>query len=238
MALIENAKGRGDGGYTRLFGNDKLGLLLSKAQATVISSGTELEKEIIARSRQIGDVDGFLTSCSEREDGVYLASKKAVKHSSIATDQEPDLLIFKIGNKKRHCYIIELKDGDAFDTKKSQGEKNSLIAFQNHISRKLPFTTSIHICCFNSTSRQDVVKGFKHKITEEEAMIGSELCELLEISYQDILHKRQIDQQTNRKYFLREMLAIPEVSEMVEKSALKTVGHYNLERGKEYVKQL
>lgn len=211
MALIEKAKGRKDGGYTRLFGNAKLGLLLSKAQATVISSGTELEKEIIARSRQIYNMDEFLTTCSEWQDGVYLASKKAVKHSSIATDQEPDLLIFKLNNKRRHCYIIELKDGDAFDTKKSQGEKNSLIAFQNHISRRLPFTTSIHICCFNSATRQDVVRGFKHKIAEEEAMIGSELCELLEISYQEILDKRRIDQQANLRYFLQGMFEIPEI---------------------------
>ncbi|MCY4303809.1 MAG: hypothetical protein OXC62_03340 [Aestuariivita sp.] len=43
MALIKDARGRQDGsGYTRLFGDQKLRLLISKIQAAVISSGTEL----------------------------------------------------------------------------------------------------------------------------------------------------------------------------------------------------
>lgn len=43
MALIKDAEGRKDGGYTRLFGNEELGLLISKVQAAVITAGTELE---------------------------------------------------------------------------------------------------------------------------------------------------------------------------------------------------
>ena len=40
MALIENAKGREEGsGYARLFGDAQLGWLMSRVQATVISSG-------------------------------------------------------------------------------------------------------------------------------------------------------------------------------------------------------
>lgn len=219
MALIQKSKGRRDGGYTRLFGNDNLGLLLSKVQATVISSGTELEKEVITRSNQVQDMNAFLENCVSIENGVYLASKKAVKHSIAATDQEPDLLIFKITPTKKHCYIIELKDGDAFDTKKAQGEKNSLVAFQHHVSSLLPFTTSVHICSFNAVSREEVVKGFKHKISVQEAMTGKELCELLEIDYADILAKRQIDQLANLRFFLDQLLEIEEVHTYLKEKA-------------------
>ena len=46
MALIENAKGRKDGGYVRLLGDKELGLLISRVHSAVISAGTELEKII------------------------------------------------------------------------------------------------------------------------------------------------------------------------------------------------
>jgi len=46
MALISKAKGRGENetpsGYGRLFGNRQLGMLMSKVQSAVISTGNEL----------------------------------------------------------------------------------------------------------------------------------------------------------------------------------------------------
>ena len=54
---IRNARGRQDGnsGYIRLFNNSKLGSLLSKAQATVISNGNELERIILEKTNNIKD---------------------------------------------------------------------------------------------------------------------------------------------------------------------------------------
>ena len=78
MALIEKAKGRKDGGYTRLFGNEQLGHLISRMQSTVISSGTELERTIKDKVNLIDDLDSFL----KREimpDGVFVADKRKVK---------------------------------------------------------------------------------------------------------------------------------------------------------------
>lgn len=48
MPKISESKGRPDenSGYTRLFGNQQLGQLLSRVQATVIRTGNELEKMI------------------------------------------------------------------------------------------------------------------------------------------------------------------------------------------------
>ena len=72
MALIENSKGReSGGGYERLFGNQLLGHLLSRVQASVITSGNELEHVIIAHSKSIADVDSFLAQ-QELPPGTYL----------------------------------------------------------------------------------------------------------------------------------------------------------------------
>jgi len=79
MALISKSKGRKEGsGYQRLLGNDDLGFLLSRIQATVISSGTELENLIISMSNNVDNVDSFL-AVSPLAHGTYLLSKSAIK---------------------------------------------------------------------------------------------------------------------------------------------------------------
>lgn len=134
MALIENSKGRLLGsGYARLFGNAQFGYLLSRVQATVITSGNELEKLIVSLANTINDVDKFLNSYTN---GTFLISKTEIKKSSLSSNLEPDLLVFEIDDRKSHCYIIELKDGDNFDTKKAEGERDLLLRFQNHISAR------------------------------------------------------------------------------------------------------
>jgi len=216
MALIENSKGRSVGsGYERLFGNNQLGFLFSRVQATIITSGTELEKIIINLSPQIDDLDKFLDNNSKTQ-GVYLISKKVIKKSKLKSKLEPDLVILKIDSNSRHCYIIELKDGDSFDTKKSDGEKDLLIKFQNSISSKLAYTSSIHFCCFNQNDKKKIVSGFKNKITEEMAMTGEELCAILEINFQDILKSRAVDQQQNLKYFVDELLKIDVIKKYIK----------------------
>lgn len=208
MALIENAKGRKEGsGYERLFGDNQLGYLLSRIQATVISTGIELEKMIVGLSNRIEDVDTFLSE-QKLSNGTFLISKSAIKKSKLKSNLEPDILIFKIDAKKQHCYIIELKDGDAFDTKKSQSEKDLLLKFQNHISSKLRFTTSVHICSFNQLDKKKIVEGLKHKITEEMAMTGKELCEILGLDYKKLLHSRIHQQKKNLTYFVDELIKV------------------------------
>ena len=56
---IRNARGRTDGnsGYTRVLGNDRLGQLMSRVQATVIANGNELEKMIVERSNTIENLE-------------------------------------------------------------------------------------------------------------------------------------------------------------------------------------
>ncbi|MEM5803102.1 MAG: hypothetical protein QXO57_04075, partial [Candidatus Aenigmatarchaeota archaeon] len=58
MAKLKEAKGRdeeaGESGYERLFGIHELGQLLSKCQATVISSGNELENILANKIKSKG----------------------------------------------------------------------------------------------------------------------------------------------------------------------------------------
>jgi hypothetical protein len=214
MALIENSKGRSEGsGYERLFGNQELGHLLSRVQATVISSGNELEKLVVSLCKNITDVDSFLAD--GLENGTFLISKAAIKHSSLRSNLEPDLLIFKIDSGRNHCYIVELKDGDNFDTKKAEGERSLLQLFQNNISSKIRFTTSIHVCCFNQLNKDEIVKGFKKKITKEMAMTGLELCEILGLDYTEIVGSRVHQQLRNVDYFIEKLLEIPFVKDAI-----------------------
>ena len=98
MALIENAKGRradqSPSGYTRL---SALGNLISRIQAAVISSGSELEQLMWDHVVQIDDLDHFLrTTLHSEEDRVFVARKQQVKNcKTIRSEYEPDFLAFQ-----------------------------------------------------------------------------------------------------------------------------------------------
>jgi len=119
MAKIRDAKGRrknqSPSGYSRLFGNVALGNLLSKVHAAVISSENELERLILERCQRINDFDNFVTDLDNRSPGIFVATKRQIKKSKkVETSFEPDLLAFDLVH--RICYVIEVKDGDQFDT--------------------------------------------------------------------------------------------------------------------------
>ena len=219
MSLIENAKGRRDtqspSGYTRLFGISLLGNLMSRIQGTVISSGTELEKLIWEQVQQIIDLDDFIsTALNQPMIGIWVARKQQIKGSRIIRSKyEPDFLAFNPNN--RICYVLELKDGDQFDTKKSSGEYTSLHNFNNDISQSIPYSTHVYICSFNSTTKKEVYDGLKHKFPTEEILTGAELCELLNIDYANIIRTRTNDQQANVEYFIRELLKIDTIKDII-----------------------
>jgi hypothetical protein len=219
VALLKSARGRAagdEGGYTRLFGDPQVGRLLSRVQSAVIRAGTELEQVVIDLAQTVDDVDQFL-SADIIPEGVYVVSKKQLKKSKVLNyaGVEPDFVVFQRDGKKQHCYLVELKDGDNFDTKKAAGEKASMQSFLTAIAPHIQFTMSVHFCCFNRTSRQEIVAGFKKKITLQEAMTGPEFCELLGIDYDGVLMKRKEHQEENLKYFIEQLLEIDAVKSML-----------------------
>lgn len=211
MVRIKESKGRKEGsGYKQLFGNKQLGHLISRVQSGVIRAGNELEQLIIDLSHNIDDLDAFLDHSAIAE-GVFLVNKKTLKQSRLKSNAEPDFLIFNITPQKKHCHIIALKDGDNFDTKKAQGEKDLLQKFQQEISSKLAYTTSIHICCFNQADKDKIITGFKYKITPKMAMTSKELCQILSLSYPNIVERRRKDQKNNMAFFIAALRKIDEV---------------------------
>jgi hypothetical protein len=220
MALISQRAGRranqADSGYTRLFGIKELGNLMSKVQGTTISAGTELEKLIYDRCKKIPDFDVFVANLSSTQAGIFVATKQQVKKSkSINSSYEPDFLAFDLVNKK--CYVIEVKDGDAFDTKKSAGEHTTLKNFMNDVSQSLAFSFRMYICCFNANTTKEIYDGLKHKFAMDEILTGKELCVLFGIDYNEIVKIRTADQQTNLEYFIEEMLKIGNIKNMITK---------------------
>lgn len=222
---IRDAKGREDGnsGYTRVFENEELGSLISRVQATVISNGTELERLLVERCNTIEDIEKFIDDAEigEISDGVYLCRKKIIKKSSRYQVEgikgiEPDLLVFLV-QQRRVCKVIELKDGDAFDTKKALGEKEHLEQFARNFGAMIPFVAEYYICCFNQEDKEIIKTGFKNTFDMNHIMTGSELCEILEIDIQEIKNIRKRDARDNMNYFMDELLKIDAVKEEILK---------------------
>lgn len=219
MKLI-NAKGRVDGnsGYTRVMGDKALGSLLSKVQSTVISNGTELERIITSYANCVSNLDKFIDDVTNGEvvNGVYLCKKVVLKKSKHTIKNiEPDLLVFLV-QKARVCKVIELKDGDAFDTKKSLGEKLNLEKFAMEFGSKIPFVTDYYVCSFNQTDKAKIYEGFKKCFTMDHILTGRELCQILKIDYEAIIEKRTKDCIDNLDYFIDELLKIPVVKNLIE----------------------
>ena len=212
---IRDAKGRIDGGsgYTRVLGNAELGQLISRVQSTVISNGNELERIIVSLTNTIQDLESFIDNVTDgaQDNGVYLCQKKVLKKSRYAiTGIEPDLLIFEV-ERRRVCKVIELKDGDNFDTKKSASEREHLEQFATLFGAQIPFVTEFYICSFNQDNKELIQIGFKNKFELEHIMTGRELCDILHISYDDIVNSRHEDMRDNFDYFISELISIPDV---------------------------
>ncbi|MCY4437344.1 MAG: hypothetical protein OXE05_08450 [Chloroflexi bacterium] len=215
MVRIRDSEGRSEGsGYARIFGDPQLGKLISRVHATSIRAGTELEKMVLARVTLIPDLDEFL-SHEVMADGVHVAPKRMVKDCETLNyaGAEPDLLVFKRREGKQLCHVIELKDGDAFDTKKSSAERQSLHGFIQRNASQLPYFVYPHFCCFNQDDRRIIYDGFKRKVPMSECMTGREFCELLEIDYDEIRQEREADQAANLDEFLEDLVSIPAVKQ-------------------------
>ncbi len=212
VRIEESNPGRRDGGYARLFNDPDIGALVSRVHATSIRAGTELEhiirRESVVNGTAISDLDKFLDNGSE---GVFLADKSAIKASTRIQfpSAEPDYLVFVRDGSKRECYVVELKDGDQFDTKKSSGEVSNLSAFSTNVGSTLPYATSIRVCSFNQEDKQAIVVGFKQAIGESMVWTGREFCSLLGFDYDAIISERKADADDNRRFLVQQLLRIP-----------------------------
>lgn len=96
------------------------------------------------------------------------------------------------------------------------GEQEHLERFNLHIGAKIPFVSDYYVCCFNQTSKEKIVEGFKNAFSIEHVMTGKELCEILGISYEEILEERKKDAKANIEYFYQELMDIPAIKELFQ----------------------
>ena len=85
------------------------------------------------------------------------------------------------------------------------------------VTNILDFTMyKLYVWCFNQTSKEEIVKGFKNAFEIEHVMTGRELCETLGISYDEIIEERKKDTKANIEYFYQQLMAIPAIKELFE----------------------
>ena len=219
MAKIRNSNPKNSsGGYERLLGNKELADIFTKAQSTVISNGTELENIITSRANNIEDLNDFMNKVNsgQMENGVFLCTKKVTKKSYYKLEgHEPDFLIFSIKPEGKVAYVIELKDGDTFDTKKSAGEKLSLKQFKMHLGSMIEFRTNYKICAFNQLDKEKIVTGFKNEFTIDEVWTGKDFCDILNINYEEIIKQRMDDTLDNYIFVVETLAEIKDIQKKV-----------------------
>lgn len=204
MALISNAKGRREdetpSGYERLFGNRQLGMLISKVQATVISTGNELERILASKLK---NTQGISIHDINKDKRIF---KNVKKGHGIKVDC--------VVEKEGKIMLIEIKDGDTFDTKKVAGELESLALVRDSLIKKgIPANqVSIYFCSFNATSNEQIERGAKGLLPEGSAMTGKEICNLLGLDFDKIVEERKQDQKENMEYFINELKKIDEIT--------------------------
>jgi hypothetical protein len=226
MAKISDSQGRTDynSGYVRVIGSPLLGKLLSRTQATVIRNGNELEKILKDKCLIAGssnELDAMISEGKFPESGNSRAFFSFKVKFDDDTNSTCDIIL--IEPTKHRIHIVELKDGDTFDTKKASGELESINKIADRLRRVSGYECTVHFCAFNQPDKNAIVAGAKGRFTYQNAMTGEELCLLLGISYDEIIDMRRRDQQENFDYFLEELMKIPEVEK-----AIKTI----LKRGK------
>jgi hypothetical protein len=216
MPKISESKGRPDenSGYARLFGNQQLGQLLSRVQATVIRTGNELEKLIESEtSDDLKTTLEVVLSEQQSFSNVQVVFQAKMPPQIDSRGEKADIVVFD--HTERTAKIIELKDGDTFDTKKASGELASMEVYAKWLSAQINYRTTFYFCSFNQTNKEAIVHGAKGRFDISHAMTGRELCELLNINFDALRIKRQREQPENLRYFISELLRITEVRQII-----------------------
>jgi hypothetical protein len=204
--ISDSYPGRKDGNYTTIFGDEDIGSLISTIHATSIKMGTELEHIILSLSNVIDEtkLEDFFKKTLEP--GIYIIPKKTMLDRRLKFDQIPDTIVVNV--KPNTCKIVEIKLGDNFDTKKSQGEVDHLKKYAEKLDRATTYRVSWAVCMWYAKDKTAIITGFKGTITENEALTGEEFCELVNINYQEINTKIASDQETNREYLFNKIRLI------------------------------
>lgn len=220
MARIRETVGRADGdsGYARVFGDQVLGSLISRVHATAIRNGNELES--ILRSGCPIRATGLEERLSQPVLGLSRRVEAYFQESLPAEDgaRPTQVDVVVLDNTERTALVVEVKDGDSFDTKKADGELGSLLRVARLLEERLRYQSNYAFCCFNQSDKDVILRGIKMRFDRAHLMTGPELCELLRLDYEAIRLRRHFDAEDNLDYFLQELSAIPKVRARLERN--------------------
>jgi hypothetical protein len=223
MPKIADSKGRPDenSGYARLFGNQQLGQLMSRVQATVIRTGNELEHLIEQETPDElkASLDEILTGQNTLAP-IQVVFQAKMPPQGQHRGEKADIVVFD--HSINIAMVIELKDGDTFDTKKSSGELESMMTFANWIASEFKYDANYYFCSFNQNDKHAIAAGAKGRFDITHAMTGRELCEKLQIDYDKIRENRQKEQPENLRYFIMELLKINDIRQIINEIWNKT----------------
>lgn len=214
MARIADTKGRPDenSGYVRLLGSKRLGLLISRLHATVIRAGNELERlleQSTPSSLKTSLPEAIQSAKLGSHDTLQVVFSPKIQKRAASHGITGDIVVFD--HARRHISVIEVKDGDTFDTKKASGELESMQLSGAALESDTGYSASLHFCSFNQLDKDAIVLGAKGRFSPEQVMTGRELCAILGIDYDAFAARRRSEQAQNLDYFLDQVALIPEL---------------------------
>lgn len=216
MARISDTSGRDDhnSGYVRLFGHIGLGALISRVHATVIRSGNELEhllENATPQHLRVSLSDAIARAVHPTSKGLSVVFRPRLQMDPGTPSVTGDVVV--LYHDRKELSVIEVKDGDTFDTKKASGELTSLRASADRLHRETGYTASIFFCSFNQESKDAIVAGAKNRFTLGEVMTGRQLCDILDIPYDVLVAERKHEQATNLAYFLTQLCSMSDIAQ-------------------------
>ncbi len=213
MTKIKQNSGRKDdlSAYSRVFGHAEIGKLFSRVHATAIRAGNDLEDILINKAPHKMEFSDFevLLQNSALAPAFSQSSKLVIYKLPKIEKRQGDLLIFD--NPQKKGLVIEVKEGDTFDTKKSSGELESLAFLANYYTQLIGYKVDYAFSSFYVPDRQAIVVGTKSRFDVTHALTGRELCKLIDISFEEVVEERKEDQKYNLEFFLREMLKMSDI---------------------------
>lgn len=213
--LIKNSCGRKDpraSGYFDIFAeNDddplalKVSALISKIQATSIRNGIDLERLLTDKAFNPNKIFFKCSSHDKNLETGHYSKFRIHKEHFPKIKQKQYTEIDDITIEEDKMTIFEIKNGDNFDTKKSEAEIQCLSLACEYF-KTLSTTKQIrfHIVLWNCKNLKTAsIKA--DNIPENCIMTGAEFCEKYNIDYKAICKKRRDDAKDNKKYLLSEL---------------------------------
>ncbi len=201
-------------GYYAVLGNEDLAELLRKGQSTTIRNGNELE-DIISSQVKFNKVvsisfEELLNMIKTNPTENFYISKFSLKKeilvdNGIELKGKKSISVDGLLYKDSVLYIIEYKDGDNLDTKKSQSEVESLSKI-SELFTSLGVDNSPKLVLW----RCDDIKNSSIKTSEHREYLttGIDVADILDISFNDIQEIRNKDQEDNVSYFTEQVCKI------------------------------